>query len=125
MRSTLFATTLALTLACGATSLAFGETPMREVERGYELSAADVTLPASADGIASFPACDSHGCKTVTARATAATRYFINGQPVALVDLHQLAARGAAPMTVFYKRKTGELSRIKATAPPASTSGTR
>jgi hypothetical protein len=64
-------------------------------ELAYELSLADVTLPARASAIVSFRSCTA--CRSAARRVDAATRYLVDGREVGLDDFLAAAARLREP----------------------------
>jgi hypothetical protein len=77
-------------LSLGLLGNAFAFRVLEQVENAYELSLAQVELPADAGGALSFKVCDT--CRTSVHQVTRATQYFLNGTAVTLDGLSSAAA---------------------------------
>lgn len=92
---------------------------LEQVERGVELTLADLSLPAAGGNTISFAECPR--CTISTHRLTDATTYVANGQVLPLGEFLRIAAEigerpsGAerAAAAVFLDIATGRVTRIE------------
>ena len=87
------------------------------IERGAELTLADVTLPTALGGTVNFKDCRS--CPITTHRTTNATVFVANGQTLSLADFLRLADEIRASdkdestlVTVYLDIATGVVTRV-------------
>jgi len=112
--------TLIVTIAllAGGFSSAFGYSVLEKIEDAYEVPLGVVTLPASSSGSVIFTTCES--CRTNSLRVTGTTRYLVNGAPVDLADLNEVArnlratatGRDLTAVVVFYDVQSLRVTRI-------------
>ncbi len=92
---------------------------LRVLELAVEAAAADVALPADGSGRLTVKPCPA--CAPVALVTGAATRSLVDGAPVSLEVLRRtLATEADASVAVFYRRASGEVTRILVTLPAAS-----
>lgn len=109
IRSAIFGALLLLT---GSAALG----ALKAIEEAYELSLAQVVMPASETGKVLVRRCP--GCKPETLRVTADTRYFIRPSttPVSLEEARKAAGKAAgrrqASAYVYYDPKTRTVRRL-------------
>jgi hypothetical protein len=92
---------------------------LEQVERPFELTLSQLTLPTSTTGTLSFKECAD--CRTMSPRVTPATTYVLNDRPVTLEELQASVAqisrtRGGPQSTtvgVFLDITTGRVTRIR------------
>ena len=81
--------TLLVLIILGLTSLS-ATADFRTVMEVYEVELVYLTLPASINGTLTFSDCED--CASQSIRATAATRYTVNGQNMPLADFRRVVA---------------------------------
>lgn len=92
---------------------------LEQVEDSYELSLLAVELPRGANGTIVFKICDE--CRTTALRVTNETRYIVNGAPVELEQLREIAAqvrttaegRDRAAVFIAYEIASLNVSRVR------------
>ena len=81
----------------------------------YEVELVHLTLPASENGVLSFSECGE--CEVLSIRATAATRYTINGRNVSLADFRKaiagIADRNRQMIDVFHDLELNTLRAVE------------
>lgn len=91
---------------------------LRVLENAIETRAADLRLPATGVGRLSVAPC--RDCHPLALLTGAATRSFIDGAPVTPDVLRRtLLAEPDASVALFYRRSSGEVTRILVTLPLA------
>ena len=87
----------------------------RTVTEVHELWLSNVRLPATTSGTLSFSECAE--CQVVTLRASAATRYAVNGKTVSLVDFRKAIAgvsnRNDQMVDVFHHLDTNTVTAVE------------
>ena len=81
----------------------------------YEVDLIYLRLPGSVSGTLSFSDCSD--CDTQTIRATAATRYIVNGKDVALADFRRVVSgitnRKDQIIDVFHDLESDTIIRVR------------
>ncbi|MGB8327174.1 MAG: hypothetical protein WCE48_06315 [Steroidobacteraceae bacterium] len=97
---------------------------LHALEEALEVSSRDVLLPSSEFGALVVTPCG--GCAPRSLQLTAATRWFLGDQAVAMTVFRSAVARAGQPLvlTVLYD-KVGRLTRVLAPAQPAGAGGRR
>lgn len=85
------------------------------VSKAYELSLADVRLPATPSGTVTFKECKD--CDYQTIRVTPETRYEVDAQPLTLQEFRksiaQLTNPADVPVTVLHHLESGTVKAIR------------
>lgn len=85
------------------------------VSKAYELSLADVRLPATPSGTITFKECES--CDYHTIRVTAETRYEVDARALTLEEFRkaiaQLGNPADVPVTVLHHLESGTAKAIR------------
>ncbi len=121
--SMLFAVSLTVALAVAASPglAADRSMPMaalRVLEHSIETRAAELRLPATGVGRLTVAPC--RDCRSLALLTGAATRSFVDGAPVTPDVLRRtLLAEPDASVALFYRRSSGEVTRILVTLPLA------
>jgi hypothetical protein len=85
----------------------------RVIEQSIEVAVKHVALPASVDGELVVGTCAK--CKPRPLRASAATIYLIDREPVTFAQFVEFARRNpSAPLAVMYLERTQTLTRVLA-----------
>jgi len=107
---------LALALLC-AVQTAGAVRVIKLIERPFELSVGDLSLPSETTGTLTFKPCD--GCRAEIRRLSTSTAFLLNGGPVdfatfsAVVnDLRSKPATANHPAAVFLDIETGRVTRL-------------
>jgi len=107
---------LALALLCAAHS-AGAVRVIKLIERPFELSVGDLSLPSESTGTLTFTPCE--GCRAEIRRLSASTRFLLNGGLVdfaafsaVVSDLRSKAATVNHPAAVFLDIETGRVTRL-------------
>jgi hypothetical protein len=109
---------ITIAMLAGSLSSAFGYSVLDKIEDAYEVPLGVVTLPSSSAGSVIFTTCET--CRTNSLRVTDTTRYLVNGAPVALEDLNEVASglratatgRDLTAVVVFYDARSLRVTRI-------------
>jgi hypothetical protein len=113
---------LSLTAAPRPAAAAKPSTPtagLRVLELAVEARGADLILPATGVGRLSLAPCLN--CRPLALLTGATTRSLVDGAPVTLEVLRRtLLAEPEASVALFYRRSSGEVTRILVTLPAAS-----
>ena len=84
------------------------------VSQAYEVALSDFRAPASANGAATFKACNR--CDQKLVRVTESTRYTLNGKTVRLIDfrkaISQARNRSNVPVIVLHHLETNTIESI-------------
>lgn len=97
--------------------LSAGHAAIRQIEQAFELSPAQIELPARPDAQLTIRPCD--GCRIVALRVTAATRWYTSlaeRQPAGqatLLEIFRTASNDPQTLVhVFYEPQTLRVSRV-------------
>lgn len=80
------------------------------VEGAYEVSMEEVSFPSTETGTLRVTTCS--GCDTVSLRITGASQVFIGKAQVTMGEFRDFATNSEAPLYVFYKLGTDDVTRI-------------
>ena len=105
-------------LLCAFMAPAAATPAFETVSKAYEVSLADFRPPASPNSIAQFKPCRE--CDSQILRATAGTRYMVNGRSVGLQKFRLAIAtvtrdRRRVPVTVLHHLESDTLQSVSVT----------
>jgi hypothetical protein len=108
---------LATLLLLGLVNTAGAERVLRDVERPFEITVGQLTLPKDTSGPLTLRACDS--CKFNSYRLQGTTKFVLDGREIKYADfaravdaLRGSAAADATVVSVFIDRTTENVTRV-------------
>jgi len=81
-----------------------------ELEASYEVSGTDIRFPRSGQGVVRIETCED--CTKLRFNLTKSTRAFVNKQPITIKQFRNLAMANKAPVYLFYKPGSFEITRL-------------